>query len=60
MTHEMNQLKNITKIKQNTAFEVNIHSLIAWMSRNVLLETGAIYASLKWLQRHSNPRTLSP
>ena len=29
MTHEMNQLKNITKIKQNTAFGVNIHSLIA-------------------------------
>ena len=29
-------------IMSHTCFKVNLHSLVAWMSRNSLLETGAI------------------
>ena len=40
-----------------TYFRVNLHSVVAWMSRNSLLETR--HQKFKWLQRGSNLQRLS-
>ena len=40
-------------------FRVNRYSIIAWMSRNSLLETSAIL-NFRWLQWESNPDRLDP
>ena len=47
---QVNVLKNITRIKRRfcllimslTHFRLNLHSVVAWMSRNALFETDAI------------------
>ena len=45
-------------ITSRTRFRVNPHSVVAWMSRNSLLKTGA-KLKFKWLQLDSNPQPLS-
>ena len=45
-------------IMPHTCFRVNQHSIVVWMSRNALLETGAI-SEVNWLQRNLNPQQLS-
>ena len=40
-----------------TRFSVNPHSIVDWMSKNSLLETGA-YLKFKWQQRDSSPKHL--
>ena len=42
-------------IMSHTHFRVNLYSIVAWMSRNSLLETGAKF---KWLQQDWNPQPL--
>ena len=41
-------------IMSRTSFRVNLHSIVAWMSRKE-----APYLKFKWQQRDSNPRPLS-
>ena len=45
-------------IMSHTCFSVYPHSIVAWMSRNSLLETDA-NLNFKWLQLDSNPQPLS-
>ena len=46
-------------IMSRTRFRVNPHSIVAWMSRNFLLEAGTKSEVFKWLQPDSNPQPLS-
>ena len=41
-----------------TRFRVN-PQIVAWMSSNSMLGTGAIYEVFKWQQRDSNPQPIS-
>ena len=43
-------------VMSRTRLRVNSHSIVAWMSRNSLLESDAKF---KWLQLDSNPQPLS-
>ena len=45
-------------LMSRTRFRVNPHSIVAWMSKNPLLEAGA-KSEVKWLQLDSNPEPLS-
>ena len=37
---------------------MKLHSVIVWMTKNSLLETGAV-SEIKWKQRNSNPQPLT-